>query len=763
MNFCVFSTEYPSSTTDFDYPRPQPNKKCWTNKDIAMSSRTKVASAKLYIESYLYYYTTRTRAGEDIYFSNGTEKKNAHTNGQIIIKRYDNGSFRFQQIINITTATEYNVPIGIFINMTDNTIIRVELSSTKFKFNLTETNEGAFANVRVKLVADTYYYSLLDIVEQIRQQTRKYYNSHGNNPLFDLTTDSDKLAVLRNTIAPEISFTGVDVYTALYQLFSYIDAVPTIDSDGKLTFDYLNNNNQSSIQITKSDEKISLTDQNYTNKLVAVYQKGKQDNAIIVPAKNKTARIGTKGYGVPSSNDYVIKLPKPIDYLDKVIIDTNATWKVNFNLYLDYEYPSDRIFFEAVEISYGNSLDITDQIIETQLYETLGVYSDNYDAYQQRNNCLTFSKGSKEIDFLGNCENTQLQEEKWKWAINSANRFLLGVPINSEKTDGYNGFVSAFGTFNKFNIKYNVEYHAIFDGKVEQVSSTNKYEGETYVNQETSNVSLNRMGNNLQGLIAKLGNEVENITLGVSSYGSRMKAGSLWVDDDGNRFIANVVRTTFSTSEDNVIVEAEFTKNFNMLSQYTKIDQEKRFYEISPSITNKGYDNITEYLLFTYDSSLSVSSYESALTETALHTIIEKTLLNSGTYKTLDYATFQAFTHENDTNPTYSDHIVVPMHIYGSGNSLCFEMDFDNSINAGDRLTGSSNLYTKTTLYTEANGFADRVKVVGRNSTNDGYFGENYPAVPYSAVSGDTEMFDIDYKYFKNQTRFSTLIMQSHF
>lgn len=754
INFCVFATEKATATTEFSYPPTVKGKFGYSFKNIQMNSRTKVSDAKLKISSKLWLYSS-IYEGENAKTFETIESinENIHTRGQVFIRRYDNGTYHSQQIVNITNQTEINVPTGIFVNMTDKTEIRIELGTTKFRFNITGTNKGGIANINITLSLNTYFYSLLDIVKQINKQTEKYYNSHGNTPLFALTTDSDKLDVLENTIAPEISFTGVNVYQALYQLFSYIDAIPTIDKNNKLSFDYLNNNNQNALVIEKSDEKIAINDDYYTNKLVANYQNAKQENAIIIPAINKTARVSTRNYGVPGANDYVIKLPKPIDYVDRVTLELPL---------LGFKFISVRVVIDGVSLVYEylavDYIDITDQVVENSIYNILDTYgqSGNVDNFyivqQQTNNCLTYLKGGVEIDIMGLASGYLMEKEIWKYAVVVSILFKFGLAYSivrlPDSTYGVGFDYTSLNNINKFDIKYNVEYHAIYDGKVEQVSSTNKYEGETYVNQETSSVSLNRMGNNLQGLIAKLGNEIENISIGVSSYGSRMKAGSLWVDDDGNRYIANVVKTTFSTKSSQVIVEAEFTKNFNLLNQYTRIDQDKRFYEIATEITTKGYDNITEYLIFSYDE-LETSGYDSALTETALHTIIEKTLLNSGNYKTLDYATFQAYTNENDENPAYTEHIVVPMHIYGSGNSLCFEMDFNNSINAGDRLTGSSSLFTKTTLYTSENGFADRIKVIGRNATTTAYFGENYPAVPYSAVSGDAEMFDIDYKYYK--------------
>ncbi|MBO7695505.1 MAG: hypothetical protein J6T10_23000 [Methanobrevibacter sp.] len=730
------------SSTPFFYPESQSGKDNYSHFDIQVSSRTKIAKATIKLSSFLWEYPQGNSN-----LDNPTRYKNKHDRIEIKILKYS-GTVLMDSVSYTTyskTELKLNVDHNVFRNFNDDSTLRIQVIHDATFIPNSSMNAGGIAVVKAELEVESYYYSMYDIVEIVREQSLKYYNGANSLQLACLEmTDATKIAELQSIIAPEISFNGMTYYDALYQLFSYIDAIPVVDKNGNLSFEYLNDNNGEVIDIKDklADERISINDEYYTTKLVANYQNGRQENAISYPSNNKKCRVGTKSLGIPENKgQYVLRLPKPIDYIDKLVI---ATGTLDFNVTFLYVNQGTHLSqtFKNLNIS---ELEMQDRTLESSVYSTL---NDNREFYEETRllcNCLCYTRGSEYIDLLDEPSLTILTHEIYKYAIMAQLSFEMGVPSNSTiakydgdkvvEIDDIESDVER-DICDKQDIYFKIQYHALFDGRVEQVSTKDRYEGESFVAQDSTQVHLNRMGNNLQGLITKVGNEIENITFNVSSYGSRIKLGSIWYNDDNERFLANVVQTTFSTDTNKVIVKAQFTKNFNMLSQYTKIDQQKRFYEVSELITSKGYENITEYIYFTYEQPYN-SYYESSaiVSDEFLETLVGDTLLVTTQEFKASYATIKCYPRYYDIVSATNGYVYLPMHSYGSGNSICFEMDFDNQINAGNRLTGGGDeekYFAKSTLYTISSGFADKVDIAIWNDNYSGVeitYSENFPII----------------------------------
>ena len=755
------------SSTPFFYPETESGKQNYVSTSIKLNSRSKISRAIVRCETEIWSYANSSDRSTPV-----AHDINSHHSIAATIRRYDDGVYAGSQSIDFMSgATEFNPTVNdpMWRNISNNTELEVILNiSSGCKFNPSSNSYagGAIAIVRLTLEIETYYYSMFDICDILYKQSKKEYNYDSTNELpFLEMTDTDKKNELKSIIAPEISFNGSTYYDALYQLLSYIDAVPVVDSNNHLSFEYLNNydaNNIIDVDNQRADERKSINDEYYTNKLVTTYQNARQENAITYPSGKKFVRVNTKSVGIPNQADYILKTQKPIDYVESVILKTGS-------LYFDIDfYWTDN--GSHYDITYGGitvtKLDVANRVLEISAYESLNDNREYYDETFLLCNCLCYTRGTDYIDLLNKSALTYLSHEIYKYVIMAELKFYFGVPSDSliAKYDGdkvvdiptnVEGQIAK-----KQELYYQITYYGLFDGRVEQASPINRYDGETYANQENAQASLNRMGNNLQGLIAKVGNETDNVTFDVSSYGSRVKVGSIWVTDDNEKYIANVVQTTFSTDLNKVIVNAQFTKNFNLLSQYTKIDQQKRFYEISNQLTSKGYENITEYIYFCYEDrklgTLLVNYLASAIknisTEPFLRTLIFDTLNGTRTYNyTVDYATFRPITYESEYNFAINKYIYLPIHTYGCGNSICFEMDFDSVINSMNHLVGDGNgdnpHYTKTALYTEKNGFADKMEIKIVNESLSVNYSEDFPYI--DNVDGDSVIQLDDLHYYK--------------
>lgn len=613
----------------------------------------------------------------------------------------------------------------------------------------------------IDLVIETYYYSLLDIIRILRNEVSKTYNgSTTKTNLFTMPSSGTKYETLVNTIAPDFTFTEENLWNCVADVLKYIDAIPTMDENDVLSFEYLNDYSRDATSFSKVDDKSILANDYYTNSLVANYQDAHQPHAIYYPGKNLFKRVSSTVYGIPTTDDYEFRTDQPIYYIDDcwVLFDDSQTYhyQVYFNVSESLYNGTNYILFENK--FYGNALNIRDVLYEKSLYALLSMGDEDSDDANQLNS-LYYTKGSKSIYIGGiDTDGTGVKYTVYKKALVRALKEMTGIFGTFGSTSSNDNGVVFNALPSIYNLQYCVHYHAIFEGRASEESTINKYEGETSATQENGSTDLNRMGNNMQGLIAKLGNEVDSFILPVTSYGSRIKKGSLWVDDDGNKYIANLVKTTFSTSSDKVMVEAQFSRNFNLLSQFSRINQQKRFYEIDENIVNTGYENIHEYLYFsTTQRTITSVSQETAMSTLCVRALTGEnftTAYDSSSNKA-DFATMNAY--DLDTTSASASNIYIPLHVYGFGNSICFEMGFDSAINAADRIlnttnaSGTSILKNETTLYTGSDGFANILDFTIRSyRDSDGiYLTQNFPDIT-NAINNYTfyELINIEHLYY---------------
>ena len=81
----------------------------------------------------------------------------------------------------------------------------------------------------------------------------------------------------------------------------------------------------------------------------------------------------------------------------------------------------------------------------------------------------------------------------------------------------------------------------------------------------------------------------------------------------------------------------------------------------------------------------------------------------------IEYALITALTEDNTVITNGGEevkNIAIPMVVYGSGNSVCFEMSFDSPLNAGNRLLNSDGgWFSSSVLYCDRSGLADKFTI----------------------------------------------------
>ena len=599
--------------------------------------------------------------------------------------------------------------------------------------------------VTIEAQFNTYYWTLYDVISQLRKQNMREFNRHSENALFNMPT-GDCANFLQSIVAPEFKFNSVDVFTAVSEVLNYVDAVPTIDRTNHLAFEFLNDIG-TYYNGYANDRKKSLEDTYFVDALISNYQNGKQPTPVDYPARKVYRRVTANTLGIVARESYIMQVPHQIDYIQDCYIELTSQLQIRYDAYLIYDFMTvnQEILYENVVLPYGR-INIKEALYESTLYSTLSIGSEN-SGYPNQKNTLQYSRGSNEIK-IG----------VFDYSYNNPNQEYI-VMNKAIDLCVRNLFTAMDGTFSKvfqqptqpslWNMRYSITYFGIFDGRMKQESREHRYNGSVFAAQSSANTDLNRMGTNMEGLIAKLGNEETNIQFDMSAYGSRIKKGSCFIDSNGFKWIATSVKTTFSTSSSKVFNEVNFTKNYNGIGKFTSINQEKRFYEISNQLTSKGYDCITEYIYFSTEA-ITDNDDKFGMTNTMMRILLNGTLTDMPEYQA-NYAAVETYDYEDVY--VARPQVQIPLHIYGAGNSLCFEMGYEHPLSAGTTLSGDGSIDGKLSndavMYSGDNGFAEKLDAkiyAASNSTAS----DEFPLIPTALLNNSSLLLTIDeYKYFK--------------
>lgn len=577
--------------------------------------------------------------------------------------------------------------------------------------------------MQVQINVTVYYYNCYDILDLLLKRQRKTNFLNYENDLFALPLSGELYNLLKNTPAPNFTFTELTMYECVAEVFRVFDAIFTLEWNQTrqcdvLGIEYFNDLESDELpESTKfTGRNLALGEDKFTNGLVANYQDARVIEKFPL---NGFAHLRSAEFGVPEPQDHNFIVPHNIDNVLKceIIIDG-----------FDFYYYSDAAHDLGTRYYGEMVVDITRYVLEQNVWSLLEegnmTNSDYVSGKMKKTNCIYYAKGDNKIQcgfsfkttwFFTNYVLQALVDTELVHlaAMHSHNRIRLA-------DSGTNQTILK-GDWKE--IKMKAIYITTVDGKTKVHSITEKYPGETLVDQANGAVDLNKFGLNMLGLSLKLGNPTLNATHKIASWANRIRTGQLY-NWQGKLWVANVVNYTFMG---NGILQGKvsFVQNFNALSLRTQLLREKRMSNISRELVQKSEEILTDYIYF--------SSAFPEENGTDIH-------FNSDALQSLMVGTFKpnSTTHEiKDAfiyDPTKADvnnekdAIYIPMIRYGAGNTINFEVSFDHPMNAGNKTTYSSGHYfTNHVVYTDERGFMERVSVIAPFTNPE--FTQDFPAV----------------------------------
>ena len=599
-----------------------------------------------------------------------------------------------------------------YANLSDGTYTIKNLKIKK----LTDTAYSDFDLfiVNISLVADVYYYSLYDVLDTLRKQIALKEDNKSYSYAYDLPTSGDFYDTLKNTIAPNLTFTQCNLFECLSQIYMYLDGYPILTKDNVLDIRYFNDNNGTQVKNNPSDIKTAMSEERFVNGLITDFQNAELNNTLTYPNKKAYSAIQSKDIGIVEESDYIMRVDKPIYKLRsvKIYISTFALG-LQRRTYSTFDNGIDNF-----TITFNAPIDLIENVLPKDIY--INLTSDVSERGMQdldnvKENSLYYDQKTTYIE-VGTRFTRYLNIKTLVYtnAVKSAIRKMCGLYTGETVDTGNyqnNVVFDYWGSIDdiKTTLKYQIEYETLTNGRLLIEGVENKYQGAERLDIGQGGADIMKTGLNLLGTTIKTGVDTLIRTEKFSTTEDRIKVGAIYYEN-GDKYIATKVdECVFG---DFVFSTIEYTKNFNKLSQFIAIDQKKRFNEIDSSLTLRSEDIFKEYLYFSLDTITNGDTIH-INRKLIVDGLVETFELNPKNETKIDFATCETANFDGSSNSAFGK-VWLPMVQYGSGNALCFEMGFDSSINANSNFQHNETLnawYSKYILYTANDGFADKFNI----------------------------------------------------
>ena len=473
-----------------------------------------------------------------------------------------------------------------------------------------QVNHPIFIKLVFDCIVDFVDYSVYDVIDTLLKQYQKNTKAYNINndgfiqPLFLLPTEQhnpDLYNLLKNTNSPNFIFTQSSIFDALDEIFRLFDATFRIDKDGYLDIEYFNEHSPTLMTNSKiAGRSSSLGEERFANRLVTFFQNTKVDDKFPNSNnENATACVRSKSLGVPGMNDFVFEVPKPINFIKRVLLSgnfvTNQAEKISDPYYIGIAYN----YYTFSNQDTKRTIDITPLVVESSIWSLLPV-TGSYNPFNpelSQESALSYEKGSKYIEISNyyNITNENALLNNQIAILTNVYKYATMLIYGLNSLTGWNFSAS---NIDWKNVRLAVDYEALTDGKLVNESIDYKYDGEILTNQDNGSIDINKLGLNMVGLSLKLGQPTLTMTQKFTNWNDRIKKGQYFIDStDGSRWVANTCSYTLVTND---IVQAtiEFVKNFNGLASRIQLNKEKRLSNISNELTVKCEENYGEYIFY---------------------------------------------------------------------------------------------------------------------------------------------------------------------
>ena len=338
---------------------------------------------------------------------------------------------------------------------------------------------------------------------------------------------------------------------------------------------------------------------------------------------------------------------------------------------------------------------IKDYIVGKPVYDTMDSYSTSIPANSKSFNLYyeVGRTGIRGLNYVIN-ENSLVPAER-RMAINNIVNNKLGKDIDASKMP-------------LAKLQFRVTYIPIVDTVVKQYKSfigDIKTRAALAYNQSDFKISSQQYGENLKGVIARLGNVEKTITYVYKLDEEIPQVGELFDEDYRITAIKEEILQTYRK------ITLCLSKNYNRQNEFVGISNEQRFYEIAEKQSVERTVVYSDFLIIGDDLPIETDRNKRTLAqEGILFEITNRFKGQSGVYgglyrKEITRALLNTFDQQG--NKLTNDNLSLPVLSYPLGNSACYSFNFNNNYGADDCISGTvsdTKALQNEVRYTDAHG-----------------------------------------------------------
>lgn len=465
------------------------------------------------------------------------------------------------------TTTIYYEGEQIFTTEDRDDIFSVVLEQGTYKaeyqvrFSSSTGNRRATIHFDINAASNRYplkKWTITDVVQRTLDLIEPHLDGYPNR----FTFNEEQAEEYKNVIAPEFAFTKENLRERLQQIGGFIHAEPRL-RNGVIYFDKYGMNDYADMYKTPYTGKMVCQDINH----YATNLDSSVDNLVsqLSWAKGVIMEPFAGGYRSVRTESMNVR-----------ITDENMLIQTIFPV-----YQVEKLTAAYIKDGEMITCDITPYVFESVDYNSnLSSYSVTYPTSKAYG--VYYTQGERNIRGLNFKVPDAISDTLQKYAI-----------INIlEAASGEN-----FDWFDKIDyptLMFQITYIPIFSTRVTQTKQYivgMQHPFALPYNQGANMIETSYYGENMKGLIARLGNVEKTLTYMVYNLNRIPKAGQLFDDE----YYISAVFTEFMPSY--IKVQLTLSKDFNRLSQYINVPSYKRFYEVSERQAFRRETLYTDYLV----------------------------------------------------------------------------------------------------------------------------------------------------------------------
>lgn len=401
-------------------------------------------------------------------------------------------------------------------------------------------------------------WTITDVVQRTLDLIEPHLDGYPNR----FTFNEEQAEEYKNVIAPEFAFTKENLRERLQQIGGFIHAEPRL-RNGVIYFDKYGMNDYADMYKTPYTGKMVCQDINH----YATNLDSSVDNLVsqLSWAKGVIMEPFAGGYRSVRTESMNVRITE-----ENMLIQT-----------IFPVYQVEKLTAAYIKDGEMITCDITPYVFESVDYNSnLSSYSETYPTSKAFG--VYYTQGERNIRGLNFKVPDAISDILRKYAI-----------INIlEAVSGEN-----FGWFDNIDyptLMFQITYIPIFSTRVTQTKQYivgMQHPFALPYNQGANMIETSYYGENMKGLIARLGNVEKTLTYMVYNLNRIPKAGQLFDDE----YYISAVFTEFMPSY--IKVQLTLSKDFNRLSQYINVPSYKRFYEVSERQAFRRETLYTDYLV----------------------------------------------------------------------------------------------------------------------------------------------------------------------